>query len=44
MGTMNPFTEMRHCLYKANPQNFAPMLTDRAYENFDAWIARREPE
>lgn len=39
-GTMNPFTEMRHCLYMANPQNFAPMLTDRARESFDAWQAK----
>lgn len=37
-GTMNPFTEMRHCLYMANRQNFAPMLTDRARESFDAWL------
>lgn len=41
-GTMNPFTEMRHCLYMANPHNFAPMLTDRARESFDAWLSNVE--
>jgi putative GTP pyrophosphokinase len=41
-GNMNPFTEMRHCLYMASPQNFAPMLTDRARESFDAWLSNRE--
>lgn len=41
-NTMNPFTEMRHCLYMANPRDFAPMLTDRARESFDAWLASRE--
>jgi ppGpp synthetase/RelA/SpoT-type nucleotidyltranferase len=39
---MNPFTEMRHCLYRANPDNFAPMLTDRARESFDDWISEQE--
>lgn len=41
-GTMNSFTEMRHCLYMANPRNFAPMLTDLARESFDAWLADRD--
>jgi len=43
-GSINPFTEMRHCLYLANPDNFAPMLTDRARESFDAWIADHKAE
>lgn len=43
-GTMNSFTEMRHGLYKANPKTFAPLLTDRARESFDAWLANRRPE
>jgi putative GTP pyrophosphokinase len=38
-NAMNPFTEMRHCLYKANPKNFAPMLTNRARDSFDSWVA-----
>lgn len=43
-GTMNPFTEMRHCLYMANPETFTLMLTDRARESFDAWLSNREAE
>ena len=41
-GGMNPFTEMRHCLYRANPEHFETILTDRARESFDAWIAGRD--
>jgi putative GTP pyrophosphokinase len=33
----NPFTEMRHALYVANPEAFASMLTNVARETFDAW-------
>lgn len=36
----NPFTEMRHCLYAANPASFSSMLRAHARESFDAW--RRE--
>ena len=43
-SNMNPFTEMRHCLYMANPQTFSSMLTDRARESFDAWLAEREAD
>lgn len=35
----NAFTEMRHALYAANPDNFGGMLTNRARATFDAWRA-----
>lgn len=35
----NPFTEMRHALYAANPDTFTGMLTNVARESFDAWRA-----
>jgi putative GTP pyrophosphokinase len=35
----NAFTEMRHALYAANPDNFGGMLTNLAREAFDAWRA-----
>jgi len=35
----NAFTEMRHALYAANPDDFASMLTNVARESFDAWRA-----
>lgn len=41
-GSINPFTEMRHCLYMANREKFTPMLTDRARESLDAWLAKRK--
>jgi len=43
-NAMNPFTVMRHCLYKANPDIFAPMLTDRARESFDSWMHANNTE
>lgn len=33
----NAFTEIRHCLYAANPESFAGMLTNVAREAFDQW-------
>ncbi|NNM62943.1 MAG: (p)ppGpp synthetase [Steroidobacteraceae bacterium] len=33
----NAFTEMRHCLYAANPDPFSSMLTNTARETFDNW-------
>jgi ppGpp synthetase/RelA/SpoT-type nucleotidyltranferase len=33
----NAFTEMRHALYAANPDDFAGMLTNVARETFNAW-------
>ena len=35
----NAFTEMRHALYAANPDNFGGMLTNGARATFDAWRA-----
>jgi putative GTP pyrophosphokinase len=35
----NAFTEMRHALYAANPDNFSGMLTNVARDTFDAWRA-----
>jgi len=40
----NAFTEMRHALYAANPDQFAGMLTNLARENFDAWHADDEQQ
>ncbi len=37
-GSFNPFTEMRHCLYAADPELFSGMLTTEARGNFDAWL------
>ncbi len=42
--TFNAFTEMRHCLYAANPELFAGMLTNVARENFDGWMAVKGAE
>jgi putative GTP pyrophosphokinase len=39
----NPFTEMRHALYAANPELFRTMLTNVAREAFDTWLAEQEP-
>jgi putative GTP pyrophosphokinase len=36
--TMNPFTIMRHCLYKGDAVTFGPMLTDAARTRFDSWL------
>lgn len=36
---MNPFTVMRHCLYAADTNAFASMLTDRSRASFDTWRA-----
>lgn len=36
-ASFNPFTEMRHCLYAAEPELFASMLTTEARKNFEAW-------
>lgn len=33
----NAFTEIRHALYAANPDQFASMLTNVARDSFDAW-------
>jgi putative GTP pyrophosphokinase len=35
----NAFTEMRHALYAANPDNFGGMLTNVARDTFNAWRA-----
>lgn len=40
----NAFTEMRHCLYAANPELFSDMLTNVARESFDAWRAKQVEE
>ncbi|RVI10283.1 (p)ppGpp synthetase [Sinorhizobium meliloti] len=40
---LNPFTIMRHCLYAADPDVFASILTDRARESFDAWREENKP-
>ncbi|MET1755765.1 hypothetical protein ABVV53_09885 [Novosphingobium sp. RD2P27] len=42
--TFNAFTEMRHCLYAANPEIFSGMLTNVARESFDAWVAQKGSE
>jgi putative GTP pyrophosphokinase len=40
----NPFTEMRHCLYQANPELFSGMLTNVSRESFEAWKATNGEE
>lgn len=40
----NPFTEMRHALYAANPDIFATMLTKFSRDNFDQWWAENAEE
>jgi putative GTP pyrophosphokinase len=39
---MNPFTIMRHCLYKGDAATFSPMLTDAARTRFDKWIVEQK--
>lgn len=40
--SFNAFTEMRHALYAANPENFQSMLTNLARISFDAWCNENE--
>lgn len=42
--TFNAFTEMRHCLYAADPELFSGMLTNVARESFEAWMAEKGAE
>lgn len=35
---MNPYTLMRHCLYKCNSGTFEKMLTDEARSGFRKWL------
>lgn len=35
--TMNPYTMMRHCLYRGEKSTFSSILTDAAKERFDEW-------
>jgi len=37
--TLNPFTIIRHCLYLGNKVNFVNILSNRAKESFEAWLA-----
>jgi hypothetical protein len=37
-GTMNPFTVIRHCLYLADPTQFAGALSKVVRVNFEAWL------
>lgn len=40
--TFNAFTEMRHCLYAADPVTFEGMLNNLSREAFDAWRQQDE--
>jgi putative GTP pyrophosphokinase len=37
--TLNPFTIIRHCLYLGNKTIFAAILSKRAKESFETWLA-----
>lgn len=37
--TLNPFTIIRHCLYLGNRLNFANILSNRAKESLEVWLA-----
>lgn len=39
---MNPYTIIRHCLYKGDRECFKSMLTDVARERFDKYIVQKE--
>lgn len=39
---MNPFTVMRHCLYKGDKEIFEKMLTDAARGRFEEWLSKRK--
>lgn len=38
-STMNPYTIIRHCLWLAQPEKFAGILTTVARERFAAWLS-----
>lgn len=37
--SLTPYTIMRHCLYLGDRDRFGSMLTNRAKENFERWLA-----
>lgn len=41
---INPYTVMRHCLYKGDKSTFVSMLTDTARDRFEAWLAENPAE
>ena len=36
---LNPYTIIRHCLYKGNKEAFSKLLTNQSTETFEAWLA-----
>ena len=40
---MNPFTQIRHCLYKENIAIYGDLMYDSQKDNFDRWVRDHQP-